>query len=175
MKPFYEKGRYICEMVNQGITKSKNTGTPQIVWRFLVLETENHEPVDAQYERTIYRAVTDKTMPYVLQDLQTLGFQYDSFKMIDPNTPGYQDFTGKQFLAFCSHEEYEGSTREKWGIANEGAAFEVTPLDAPALRQLDALFGKQLKTLKETAPAEKPVGVGAEAGGLGVTDDDVPF
>jgi hypothetical protein len=38
-----------------------------------------------QYERTYYRAITDKTMPYFIEDLQGLGFHGSSFRELDPN------------------------------------------------------------------------------------------
>lgn len=174
--PFYAPGRYICEMTDQGLSTA-STGTPQIVWRFLVLETDRREQVPAQYERTIYRAVTERTMPYVLDDLRTLGFRGDSFKELDPNNPDHQSFKGVQFVAFCNHEEgQDGKTREKWGIVNEGS-FEIKPMESKKVRELDALFGKELKKLKaDTATTERrPAPVGAQQDEFGITDDDVPF
>lgn len=173
--PFYAPGRYVCEMTDQALGKA-STGTAQIVWRFRVLETETGDQLAAQYERTIYRSVTDKTMPYVLEDLRTLGFNRDSFAEIDPSTPGYQSFKGVQFTAFCTHEEDQrnGGWRERWGIANSGA-FEVTPLEKGKVRELDALFGKQLKTLKTGAAPPRQEPVAQPVTSEGISDDDVPF
>lgn len=169
--PFYSPGRYRCEMLKQGIGEA-STGNAQIIWRFRVLETENGEQVPGQYERTAYCTITEKTMPYIVEDLKTLGFEHDSFKFLDPSQPGYQDFTGAIFVAFCTHENAQsGGQREKWGIATQ-REFEIKPIDNSKLRQLDTLFGKSLKEFKKGGP--KPIAQKA-ATAAGVTDDDVPF
>jgi hypothetical protein len=175
--PFYNEGRYRCEMTNQGLGEA-STGNAQIVWRFKVLETENGGQLPAQYDRTIYRTITENTMPYVIEDLKTLGFEHDSFKYLDPNQPGFQDFKGVIFTAFCKHEEdtKNGGSREKWGIANQGE-FEVKPIESSKLRALDNLFGKQLKGFKKqgTPGLVSSPRASASAAPAAVDDDDVPF
>lgn len=171
-RAYYQPGRYRAEIINQALGEA-GTGNPQIVWRIKVLETDTGEQVPAQYERTIYRTITEKSMPYILEDLQTLGYEHESFRMLDPAQPGFQDFRGQIITVFCQHELAQDGNgdREKWGIANANA-FEVKPIESAKLRQLDSMFGKHLKGLGKgaTAPRSSPV-----AAGVAVDNDDVPF
>src|SRR5258707_14687627 len=99
MKPFYEPGKYVAEVLNQGFSEAK-TGTTQFVLRFRVLGHPNPDDPNSyltgtqQGERTMFRAITENTVKYFIEDLKTLGFTGNSFRLLDPNTPGYHDFTG---------------------------------------------------------------------------------
>lgn len=177
--PFYERGRYLGRVVGQGLSESSK-GTPQIVIRFKVLEFESGDPVNQQYERTVYRAITEKTMPYVTADLKVLGYTRDSFKFLDPKVQGFHSFDGQEAIFVCNHEpDLQGDLREKWGIAPaEGAAFEIKkPLEAKKLRDLDSLFGKQLREGVRSAQPEKAQTATAvvDNGPPNDFDDDVPF
>jgi hypothetical protein len=150
MSIFYQPGRYRCEILDQALSEAK-TGTPQLVLKIKVLELENGSPLDAQYEREIYRSITENTMPYFLQDLKTLGYTRDSFRYLDPNVPNYHNFAGQEMIARCTHEEGSGGMRERWNVALMGGGgtgkLEVErPLDSAAIRKLDNLFGKQLRS-----------------------------
>lgn len=163
MGVYYQKGRYRCQITDQGIGESK-TGTPQFVLRFQVFERNTGpdawEPVSAQYERTAYMAITDKTMEYFIKKIHALGFSHGSLRFLDPATPGYQNFAGTMADFNCSIEQHfqTGDDIEKWDLAfgNESAPLELKPVDQNKLRQLDVLFGAAAKGAKPTTP--KPAG-----------------
>lgn len=181
--PFYAVGRYACKVVDQALGETSK-GNPQFVLRFQVLglvdpaDPSKYILAGQQYERTHYRAITDKTIQYFLEDLKLLGFKGESFKALDPNNDGFHDFRGMDIDMWCGHEnDQDGKPREKWGVARQGSTFEVKPLEAKKVRDLDNLFGKQLKTLKSSEPirtaptnAAPPPQDSTE-----ISDDDVPW
>lgn len=156
MSAFYEVGKYTCEITGQALTTA-GTGTPQFMLQFKVLGlTDLDDPTKyirarAQYTRTFYRAITDKTIPYFIEDLQSLGYVHGSYRFLDPKTEGFQDFTGNYIDMWCAHEEgRDGDDREKWSIARTtgptaAKKLEAKPLEASKVRELDNLFGKHLK------------------------------
>lgn len=187
--PFYEKGVYRCEVVSQAMGEA-STGTPQFILRFKVAAKiigDEEEPV-TQYERTCFRSITEKTIPYFLEDLKTLGFEGGSFRELDPNTANYHSFKGAQVDMICNHEaDQKGEPRERWSIRQLGGAIEVKPLEPKKYRELDNLFGK---ALKEACGARKTNGKPAAAAPTRaavsssepppqppypVMDDDIPF
>lgn len=177
--PFYAAGSYACKIVGQALSET-GTGKPQFVLRFKVMGLVDPEdssrfiPAQQQFDRSHYRTITDKTIPYFVEDLKALGFSVSSFKELDSNTPGFQDMRGREVEMECAHEnDLNGESREKWGVARTGSGtFEVKPLEPKKLRDLDNLFGKHLKGLKSSPPATAPQPV---AVGPGITDDDIPF
>jgi hypothetical protein len=179
--PFYQPGQYVAEVTQQALGEA-GTGTPQFVLRVKILgrpdpaEPDSYVPVQ-QYERTIYRAITENTIDYVMEDLKTLGFAGNSFSDLDPASPNHQSFAGKQIDVYCKHEDdQKGNTREKWGLSGRQKALEVKPLDSKKTRSLDSLFGKNLKTIAQTAkPAAVQRSVAVADNPHGITDDDVPF
>ena len=188
MSTYYSVGRYACRINSQALGQAQ-TGTPQFILRFTVLaqvfddgETQN---VNRQYERSSYRAITEKTVPYLVEDLKTLGATISSFRDLDPSSPSFCDLAGQEVDMWCSHEKgQDGELREKWGVARQGGpkkdAPPAKPVDAAKLRSLDNLFGK---ALKELAPKSGGVDfnkrltqpVRAVAGDNATFDGDVPF
>jgi len=170
MQPFYAPGIYRCQVSSQAMGES-GTGKPQFVLRFMVLATANGESVK-QYERSHYRTITDKTAQYFAQDLRALGYQHQTFKLLDPSTPGFHDFAGQQVEMVCNHEpDQKGELRERWGVVSSGAA--VKPLSQQKLRELDNLFGKHLKSAPAASSAAPTAPVNASP--FEITDDDIPF
>jgi hypothetical protein len=162
-----------------------STGTPQFVLRFKVLarlENGEEDPVRS-YERLHFRAITEKTIDYFVEDLKTLGFVGigTSFRLLDPQTPGFHDFRGRVVEMCCRHgEDQNGNPREEWGVARSAGALELRPLPAARYRELDNLFGRALKSIAGGANPKPPAAARApEAptpmGQPGITDDDVPF
>lgn len=168
MSIHYSEGRYIVEILSQALGKTSN-GNAQIALKVLVISHEDGEPC-TQYERTIYRVITEKTIPYVVEDLRALGYSRDSFRFIDPNDPNHHSFAGQQITAFCSHQEYQGKTNERWSVYTGGGALDVKPLESSEARKLDALFGKALKPLATSERKPPPA-----AAATSIVDDDVPF
>lgn len=177
----YAKGRYVGKILNQAIGKA-STGNPQFVIQIKVLGTPDptdpcsYVPDAHQYERTIYRTLTEKTMPYFIEDLKTLNVSIQSFKQLDPNTPGFVDLRGMDADFFCNHESgQDGTPREKWGVAMQAGEFKVEALEPAKMRELDNLFGKQLKDAFKASPKKSAPQATEEMVTTGVTDDDVPF
>lgn len=178
--PHYQKGRYVCEILNQALGVAK-TGTPQLAIQFKVLGTPDpkdpgsYEIDPYQYERTMYKAITEKTIDYVIEDLKNLGVAVQSLRQLDPSTSGFIDLRGKVTHFLCNHEAGQngGPMREKWGVARASSEFKVEPLEPAKMRELDNLFGKQLKEAFKAPAASRPPQSAVAA--MEVTDDDVPF
>lgn len=185
--PHYEKGRYLGRITAQALGQA-NTGNPQFVLRFVVLGRVN--PADPQgdlfpcesYERTMYRVITENTIKYLTEDLETLGFQGESFRDLDPSSANCHNFVGQEHEFYCSHQAAQDGNgmREQWGVAKATTALEVKPLEAKQMRDLDNLFGKALKGIKKPAgkPAAKPIQeeLAAVAGRVEpARNDDIPF
>lgn len=185
--PFYAVGRYACKVVDQALGES-GTGKPQFALRFQVLglvdpaDPGKYIPASAQYERTYYRTITEKTIGYFADDLKALGFMGESFKDLDPNTEGFHDFRGLDVDMWCAHEnDQQGNPREKWSVARVAGSLEMKPLERKKMRELDDLFGKSLKGMRQGAEAPKPKTANAStapvppADSTAISDDDVPF
>jgi hypothetical protein len=178
--PYYDVGRYACKVTNQALGEAR-TGTPQFILQFTVLgkvdpsDPSRYLPGTMQYERTHYRAITDKTIKYLLEDLKTLGFKGGSFKELDPGNANFHDFRGQDVDMWCAHENaQDGTPREKWGVARVSSGLEVKAVEPKKLRDLDNLFGKQLKTLAAT-PGTRSAPVNAAPPSAEISDDDIPF
>lgn len=181
-KPHYAEGRYVCEVTGQALGET-SSGNAQFVLRFKVIGTPDTQNRDNyirdlnQYERTFYRAITDKTVPYLIEDLKVLGYTRDSFKFLDPQNPNFHDFSGQVIDMMCVHEEGKDKSgnstglRERWSIPRAASAFEVKALEPKKVRELDNLFGKHLKGLKNEAPVSVP----EKSSSHEITDDDIPF
>lgn len=180
---YYTPGRYVGKLTKQqlGVTKNNN---PQIVLSFTIIGQVDLSDPDGDlitcqgYERSVFRVVTPKTIDWILDDLDALGFEGSSFAELEPGTPGFQDLTGKEVELSCDHETYEGTVREKWSIFSGEGSLNIKPLEARDVRKLDAMFGKALKARR----AGKPVGAAkgseqpAVAGSVGSSDErDLPF
>ena len=165
----FESGRYWCRVEEQFLGESSN-GNPQFILKFGVVGKIN--PADQQGEllecprgkgRSIYKAITKATIDWFKRDLKylceqgKLSTKFRGFEYLDPNQPGYTDFTNTEFEAYCDHETYQGKTREKWNIASGGA--DVKPIEEKNLRKLNAMFGKELASIggvEAPAPVAEP-------------------
>lgn len=162
--PVYSVGRYWGRALSQSFGKSKNKGTPQFSITFDIkgaVDPSNPEGELLRCEegqRTVFWYLTEGTMPYVLEDLERLGFNKPSLRFLDANVNGYFDFAGIEQELYCKHEAYEGKRKEKWSLSNPRAGtIEAEPLESNEVRKLDALFGKGLKALAAKAPETAPV------------------
>lgn len=183
-KPFYEPGAFIGEVVQQGLTKA-STGNTQFVLRFKVVGKPDPNDPDtliqcAEYERTIYMTITDKTATFVVDNLHMLGYRAESFGPLDPSHANHQSFVGQQIEVYCQHEQGQsGDMREKWQLSRKPQAIEIKPLEAKEVRQLDMLFGKALKAGTPSTPKQtqaKSLSYTAVlSDGTEITDDDIPF
>lgn len=148
----YEIGRYWGRIVNQQLGRTSNNN-PQIVITFLIIgRVDAADPDEGliecpQYERSVFRVITEKTIDYVREDLTTLEFdgEWEELALTHPNCV---DLRGKELAFFCQHGSFklkDGSTitTEQWSIARAGT-LAVTPLDEQGCRELNALFGRPL-------------------------------
>jgi len=190
MPVHYTKGVYLCRGVNQGFGKT-NTGNSQFILRFKVLAEVlgdgTVEPDNQQYERTMYQVLNANTAKFAIENIRKLGFDGDSFVLLDPDTPGFHNFAGEEFQMWCSHDFYNGKESEKWTVATGSSEFKIEkPLEKKDLRGLDNLFGKELKAAPKvarqtTAPqavknaSSVAVAEPPDADFGGISDDDIPF
>jgi hypothetical protein len=184
--PFYEPGVYVAKVVQQGLTKA-STGNTQFILRFRV--EGKPDPVDpesmqavAEFERTIWMTITEKTVERIVGDLRNLGYRAESFGPLDPSHPSHESFVGNQIEVYCKHEaDQSGNQRERWQLNRAAAAIEIKPLEAKEVRQLDMMFGRALKgtpSAKPTStrtPTRQYDTVSVASDGTEITDDDIPF
>lgn len=158
MSTYYTTGDYWGTITRQAMGKTK-TDKPQLVLSFTVLgavDPENPEGyivADNQYERTMFRVITDKTVKYACEDVEQLGLEISSWSQLDPSSPSHVSAVGSSHKFRCSHESWEGNVNEKWSLARGGDGVAVTPLDDKSMRLLDAMFGKSLKQATKPKPA----------------------
>jgi len=138
MSVYYPEGAYAGEIVDQGLSQSSN-GNPQIWLKILVNGGEQFD----NHERTIYWTITEKTIDFVLEKLELLGFTGQSFKNLDLSSDRPQSFVGQTESFWCKIEYYNEQERERWDLSRGEAV--AKPLDEADTRRLDALFGKKLK------------------------------
>ncbi len=175
--PFYNEGKHGVEITDVALGESK-TGNPQIVMRVrivsrLCLDSAGEEFADsvpANYERTIYLTVTDRSRDMILAKLRWAGWHGDKFETIRG------DLMGKEARAMCLHENSMsektlGQLMEKWDL-------ELPPRDSKPLenkpmvaKKLNALFGK---TLKEGASAPAPAGNPPAGDATGIPEEMLP-
>lgn len=185
MAPYYEPGTYLAEIIGQGFNEAK-TGTMQfclrIVPKLLFASDGEEHPVTQEYERTIFRPITDKTVDWVLEELTALGWQGSKWGELDPQTEGYHSFVGQEVKVLCQHEEYEGSMQERWRLFSEGR--EMAPVAPDKLRRLDDAFGRAIKDFRKdntaptgttAPPAPTPEATELDAAAAEATGDDIPF
>ena len=178
MAPYYEPGTYLAEVIGQGFNEAK-TGTMQFCLRFvpkLLFASGEEHAVLQEYERTIFRPITDKTLDWVLDDLAALGWQGNKWSELDPQTQNYHSFVGQEIKVKCLHEEYEGTMQERWQLFSE--AREVVPVAPDKLRRLDDAFGRAIKEYRKGSPAATPPGITPAEVQTEVdaaSDSDIPF
>lgn len=170
---FYEPGRYVVQVVDQGFGSSKQKLTPYfcLTVRPLarVVSADEHEAVRDQYERYIMLYLTDKTVESVISRLRRLGWNGTSFSQLDPENDEYHSFVGAEVLATCEHEQMGDKTYERWRLPlSSGPAMQHEP-EKGITRKLDARFGKVLKSTARSIKKPEATTVAAEG------RDQLPF
>jgi hypothetical protein len=185
--PNYAIGKYAVKITGQGFQAAK-TGTMQFVLKFIpqgMIDPSDPNTLIAcqQYERTYYKALTENTMPWFLDDVKALGVEdLAAFSQLDPNTDGFIDLTGRDVDMACGPKQgwNDGKTYEDWAIIHGGGGgkpIELAPKKEVA--NLDKMFGRFLpKPARPTQPVARrtpvPVPVMADDAPA-IDDDDVPF
>lgn len=184
MSLYYDVGLYLGQVTAQAMGETKN-GNTQFVLTFNVLgkidQTEPDKLIQCkQGQRSVFMVFTEKTIEFLVEQLQSIGFHKPSFSFLDPSRPDHQSFIGQEIEVWCAHKEYEGNPREQWSISNGGGGLNLKPAQPASIRKLDAMFGAKLKgaasestkasKAKQAAPVTNTEAVEAAAGG-----EDIPF
>ncbi|HET9087160.1 MAG TPA: hypothetical protein VFN53_06545 [Acidobacteriaceae bacterium] len=167
----FDVGLHRGKILDHGLSKAKS-GTDQVFIRFEVVAVKDGSdwhPVDHPKERTVYMAVTEKTIKFVADALDALGYTGGSFANLEAQSAPAYSLVGEQRDFWCKHEVYNGNTNEKWSVSIPRAQAE--PMDKRDVRNLDSLFGSALKKKPVAAKAAKPATVASTE----ITDDDIPF
>ena len=185
MGTYYEAGKYEVQATSQGYVTA-STGNQQFVLKVMVLgkvdpnDPNSLIPVPRQFERSIYRSLTEKNIENFRKDLETLGVDISSFSDLDPNNPNHISLAGKVFECWCNHENnLKGDQVEKWSVVWKSGGVESKPvesLDSSKVKALDRMFGRHLKKpgTPAAASASKPP-VPVSTGGQEISDDDITF
>ena len=166
MSAFYKTGLHEGECVGQfmGQSDSENK-TPYFALKFRItarVENERSCAVE-ESERTVYLYLSEAAMEMTSDALAHLGYDKDTLRFLNPDTPNFFNFAGKKCDLWCKVEDYRGQSKEKWSISLPRKP--VTPIDEKDLRRLDDLFGKAIKTRIPTVLKTQP-GNGEKGNGI---------
>jgi hypothetical protein len=165
-----EMGKYLGRIVDYGVFQA--TAGRQHQTAFVAAEligrydlgTGELVPCPAE-TRTYSKAITPKTIDWVLADLQAIGYDRDGFRYLDPEVPGAATLFGREIDLDCTHEVYDGKSYERWSIHRERTREK---LGRDELSKLDARYRDKLKRAFGGAkPAVVPVSA--------PDADEVPF
>jgi hypothetical protein len=164
-----KQGKYHARIEDYGVFQSTaGQQHPTVFVRFT--PTGYYDPSTGEITacdpetREYTKAITEKTIGWLLSDLKAIGYDRDGLKYLDPEAPGAVDLFDREIDVVCDHEVYDGRVRERWSIYREPRRKRV---DAGTLADLDAKFGDQLKQhLGPRQPASPPAPA---------TSDDDPF
>jgi hypothetical protein len=150
-----DQGRYRGVVEDYGVFRS--TAGQQHPWAFVRfrLEARYNEATGqwagcATESREYAKAITDKTIDWVLADLKQVGYTGDGLRQFDPEAPGAVNLFGREIEVVCEHETYRDSTRESWSVYREPRR----RVGADVLAALDARYADKLRrTLGKDKPA----------------------
>jgi hypothetical protein len=155
---YYQPGRYVVQVVDQGFGNSKQKLTPYFCLTIRpiarVITADEHEALPDSYERYIMLYLTDKTVDNVIARLRRLGFAGASFSQLDPANDKYHSFEGIEIMATCEHEQIGDKTYERWRLPLGGSP-SFHEAEAGITRKLDARFGKVLKSTARSVKKEE--------------------
>lgn len=153
--------RYWGKAISQSFGGSSEKKTPQFSITFDIIGAIDTKNPGGELlscpsgTRTVFWYLTQGTMPYVLADLEAMGYDKDSLAYLDPTNPNHHNFVEMERELYCQHEQYQGKPKEKWGLGKSRTGIEAKPLEDKELRKLDAMFSVGLKKLaggKKAAP-----------------------
>lgn len=155
----FEAGSYMGRITKWGLSAAK-TGTPQFFATFVPLgRIDPAKPSDTEnliacpdWERTVFRAITENTIDFVARDLAALGYTRDTFDQLDPEHADAHSFADMEIRVVCKHESYQGKEKERWDFAF-GDGFTPKAMESGGMKKLNALFGKKLKQVAK-APSK---------------------
>lgn len=147
-------GRYRGRLTGTMLTEAK-TGTPQVCFIIELEERiDGRDPAAASGTKHIHRAITDNSIEYTVQDLERVGYPFQSFDQLNPEHPRYWS-PNVDVEVKCEHETYEGKTRERWKFS--GGSGTGKPMEKSSISSLNAKFGAFLrKPGSQPQPASRP-------------------
>jgi hypothetical protein len=161
------EGRYHARIKDYGVVKSQ-AGQQHLTVFIEFSLLGQYDPATGQLasrpaiERTYYKAVTDKTIDWLLGDLKAIGYDKTGLEYLDPETPGAANLFDVEIDVDCAHELYEGQQRERWSIHREITREKVGRHD---LAKLDAHFSEKFKrVLGSGKPTVAPPVTGTNTG-----------
>jgi hypothetical protein len=151
----FDKGRYRGGITDYGVYQSEvGQQHPTVIVVFQLkgkYSDANGGLIECPKEMRMYRkAITQKTIGWVLSDLKSIGFDGPGFANFDPESPGAVNLFDREIDVFCDHETYQGEVREQWSIYRESKREKVA---RDVLAQLDAQFAANLAKAFDTEPA----------------------
>jgi hypothetical protein len=143
-----EEGDYRARVEDYGVSPADSGGQhPTVFIKFRLTGRYADGGVLEEYPasfRHYFKAVTDKTYQWVLQDLKKVGYDREKLEGFDPEAPGAPDLFSREFDVYCTHEEYEGRTKERWSVGRRPGPRKRVGRDV--LADLDARFGRKKKS-----------------------------
>jgi hypothetical protein len=141
-----ESARYLGRIKDYGIYQS--TAGEQHRTVFIACELKGRYEADGELvpcppeQRTYFKAITKKTIAWLLADLKSIGYDRAGFQYLDPEVPDAVDLFDRGIDLVCDHETYQGSTRERWSNFRKPT---LEKLDRNELRRLDSEFEDELR------------------------------
>lgn len=163
MAIYFHPGRYRARIDKQAVVENKK-GNPEVQLTIVILGRYANDteviPCTEGYQRTVFMTLSPLTIGtetkpgWVLQTLQSLGFNAQSFGQLDPAHEQACDLTGQEVDAVCQTNSYNGQDREKWSVRRPGGGGNAPgkPLERKGLKALDTKYGKVLKAVNKNAP-----------------------
>jgi hypothetical protein len=159
MSIVFEESPHRVKIVNQRFGTSRVKGTLGFILTFRPLcQLEKPEVVLPSLLRETTFWITENTHKRVLHQLHTLGYVGSTLAGVDPDTPGFHDFSDVEIDLTCEHKPGDdGELYENWSYDDR----KQNLTDKSLLRHFDRI----------TKSEQEPV----IAGSNGITDEDVPF
>jgi hypothetical protein len=153
------EGVYRGRIRDYGIVKSQaGNQHPTVFIDFTVIGRYNAATGELEscpeVRRSYFRAITERTVSWLLSDLKTIGYDRPGFQYFDPEVPGAVDLFNREIDVDCEHETYNGQPRERWSIHRKRNRDKV---GRGELSKLDAIYADKLKRiLGSSAPTIAP-------------------
>jgi hypothetical protein len=153
-----DRGRYCGSIREYGVTQSQaGQQHPTVFITFELIGRYN--PTTGELEacpaisRSYFKAITPKTIGWLLADLKAIGYDRPSLEYLDPETPGAANLFDVEIEVDCEHETYEGQVRERWSIHREQRRERIR---RDALARLDMQYADQIKRVLGSAQGALP-------------------
>ncbi|MBM4069183.1 MAG: hypothetical protein FJ271_09600 [Planctomycetes bacterium] len=117
----------------------------QADWDNLKADPKPCEPGTGTWSITI---ASEDNVAWLMSNVQSLGYDRDDLRGLDPDEPNAFNFEGKEFFASCKHDEYLGKTNEKWSL------FKPRKLGKDRFLALSERFSGVVKQLQQQHAAK---------------------